>query len=58
MLRSAVSNNVLNVARQTASRATMRPVLSRAYHENVISHYEKPRNVGILLFFLLWTAFI
>lgn len=26
----------------------MRPVIARGYHENVISHYEKPRNVGSL----------
>jgi iron-sulfur cluster assembly enzyme ISCU, mitochondrial len=28
-----------------ASRITTRPVISRAYHEKVISHYERPRNV-------------
>jgi hypothetical protein len=27
------------------SRLTARPVLARAYHEKVISHYERPRNV-------------
>ncbi|KAI9454615.1 FeS cluster assembly scaffold IscU [Russula earlei] len=30
------------------SRLTSRPVVARAYHENVISHYERPRNVGSL----------
>ena len=28
------------------SRFTTRPLISRAYHEKVISHYEHPRNVG------------
>lgn len=27
------------------SRLTPRPVIARAYHEKVISHYEQPRNV-------------
>ncbi len=27
------------------SRLATRPVIVRAYHENVISHYERPRNV-------------
>jgi len=30
------------------SRLTARPVVARAYHEKVISHYERPRNVGSL----------
>ncbi|KAH9973059.1 FeS cluster assembly scaffold IscU [Lactifluus volemus] len=30
------------------SRFTTRPLISRAYHEKVISHYERPRNVGSL----------
>jgi len=38
-LRSALTN----IPR--ASRLTARPVLARAYHEKVISHYEQPRNV-------------
>eukprot|EP00045_Choanoeca_perplexa_P019453 m.2904 g.2904 ORF g.2904 m.2904 type:complete len:158 (-) comp4176_c0_seq1:104-577(-) len=34
----------------TASRSLQTPVLStaRSYHENVIDHYENPRNVGAL----------
>ena len=28
-----------------AIRPSVRPVLARAYHEKVISHYESPRNV-------------
>ncbi len=27
------------------SRLSPRPVVARAYHEKVISHYERPRNV-------------
>lgn len=27
------------------SRLATRPVIARAYHEKVISHYERPRNV-------------
>jgi hypothetical protein len=46
MLRSAVSKSVLNAVRQTVSKTTVRPVIARGYHENVISHYEKPRNVS------------
>ncbi|KAJ7781407.1 FeS cluster assembly scaffold IscU [Mycena metata] len=38
MFRSAINQN-------PASRAIQRPVLARAYHEKVISHYEQPRNV-------------
>ncbi|KAI0306943.1 FeS cluster assembly scaffold IscU [Multifurca ochricompacta] len=30
------------------SRLSTRPVIARAYHEKVISHYERPRNVGSL----------
>jgi len=41
-LRSALTN----IPR--ASRLTARPVVARAYHEKVISHYEQPRNVGSL----------
>jgi hypothetical protein len=28
------------------SRLSARPVIARAYHEKVISHYERPRNVS------------
>ncbi|KAF8222717.1 FeS cluster assembly scaffold IscU [Tricholoma matsutake] len=48
MLHSAATKSVLNAARQSVSRSTIRPVVVRGYHENVISHYEKPRNVGSL----------
>ncbi|KAH9002368.1 FeS cluster assembly scaffold IscU [Lactarius hatsudake] len=30
------------------SRLATRPVIARAYHEKVIAHYERPRNVGSL----------
>jgi iron-sulfur cluster assembly enzyme ISCU, mitochondrial len=38
------------------SRFTTRPLISRAYHEKVISHYERPRNVRGSLPALLWTS--
>jgi iron-sulfur cluster assembly enzyme ISCU, mitochondrial len=44
MLRSSLSRTVLN-ATPRASGVNARPVLARAYHEKVISHYESPRNV-------------
>lgn len=50
MLHSAATKSVLNAARQSVSRSTIRPVVVRGYHENVISHYEKPRNVNITVF--------
>ncbi|KAL0949635.1 hypothetical protein HGRIS_009680 [Hohenbuehelia grisea] len=45
MFRSALSSTVLNAARASSRRA---PIAARGYHEKVISHYEKPRNVGSL----------
>ncbi|KAJ6599222.1 FeS cluster assembly scaffold IscU [Mycena vulgaris] len=48
MFRSAITKTVLAAARPAASRAVQRPLLARAYHEKVISHYERPRNVGSL----------
>ncbi len=44
MLRSSLSKTLVN-ATSRASRLAPRPVLARGYHEKVISHYEKPRNV-------------
>jgi hypothetical protein len=35
-------------AMQTGVKQMMFSPLMRAYHENVIDHYEKPRNVGSL----------
>ncbi|THV08719.1 FeS cluster assembly scaffold IscU [Dendrothele bispora CBS 962.96] len=48
MFRSAISRTILNASRPAVSRVTVRPALTRAYHEKVISHYERPRNVGSL----------
>ncbi|KAF8897379.1 iron sulfur cluster assembly protein 1 [Infundibulicybe gibba] len=48
MFRSAVTKTVLSAARPTVTRVAARPILSRGYHEKVISHYERPRNVGSL----------
>ena len=39
----SVRSTLANIPR--ASRLTARPVVARAYHEKVISHYEQPRNV-------------
>ncbi|KAF4602257.1 iron-binding protein [Pleurotus pulmonarius] len=47
MFAAAISSNVLRAARPTVSKA-IRPLGARAYHEKVISHYERPRNVGSL----------
>lgn len=44
MLRSALSKTVLTAAPRRAVPA-FAPVVKRGYHEKVISHYEKPRNV-------------
>lgn len=46
MFRSALTKTVLNTATRP-SGAAIRPVIARAYHEKVISHYESPRNVSI-----------
>lgn len=54
MFRSTVSKTILNAARPSASRLALRPVQVRGYHEKVISHYEKPRNVR-LFFAKVWT---
>ncbi|KAG5643787.1 iron-binding protein [Asterophora parasitica] len=48
MFRSALTKTVLNAARPSVFQNTLRPIAARAYHENVISHYERPRNVGSL----------
>ncbi|KAI0053081.1 FeS cluster assembly scaffold IscU [Auriscalpium vulgare] len=47
MFRAALQKSFLSAAPR-ASRSSARPVLARAYHEKVISHYERPRNVGSL----------
>ncbi|KAJ2916524.1 hypothetical protein MD484_g3934, partial [Candolleomyces efflorescens] len=48
MFRSAIARSLLPAARPTLHRALVRPLPVRLYHEKVISHYEKPRNVGSL----------
>ncbi|KAH7931390.1 FeS cluster assembly scaffold IscU [Leucogyrophana mollusca] len=49
MFRSSLTKTILSAASAPkAARAGIRPVLARGYHENVISHYESPRNVGSL----------
>ena len=45
MLRTALAKPVLAASRTRAATLAARPVLARGYHEKVISHYEKPRNV-------------
>ena len=47
MLRSSIAKSLVN-ASPRASRLAARPVLARAYHEKVISHYEQPRNVCLV----------
>ena len=46
MLRTALAKPVLAASRTRAAALAARPVLARGYHEKVISHYEKPRNVS------------
>ncbi|KAI0796494.1 FeS cluster assembly scaffold IscU [Abortiporus biennis] len=48
MFRSALSKAAFNTARPRVAQVAARPALARGYHEKVISHYEKPRNVGSL----------
>ncbi|KAJ3550620.1 hypothetical protein NMY22_g342 [Coprinellus aureogranulatus] len=46
MFRSAISKPLLSAARPTVKRTVASPLAARSYHEKVISHYERPRNVG------------
>ncbi|KAF8803686.1 iron sulfur cluster assembly protein 1 [Phlegmacium glaucopus] len=50
MFRSAIKKSLFAASRPTPTlaRTSLRPFVARGYHENVISHYEKPRNVGSL----------
>ncbi|KAJ8495900.1 hypothetical protein ONZ45_g12668 [Pleurotus djamor] len=47
MFSSMLSSNVLRAPRPSVTKV-VRPLAARAYHEKVISHYERPRNVGSL----------
>lgn len=38
--------SVRGAARCAAAAAVQAPLQARAYHQNVIDHYENPRNVG------------
>jgi len=50
MFRSVIKKSLFAASRPapTLTKASLRPLVARGYHENVISHYEKPRNVGSL----------
>ncbi|KAF9484014.1 iron sulfur cluster assembly protein 1 [Pholiota conissans] len=48
MFHSALRSTLFAAPRPAVLRAAIRPAAARAYHEKVISHYEKPRNVGSL----------
>lgn len=48
MFRSALSRTVLNTAALTKAPRSGLALVSRGYHDKVISHYENPRNVGSL----------
>jgi Fe-S cluster assembly scaffold IscU len=48
MLRQAVSTTVARWGRVVARPSPLSQSLTRSYHENVIDHYENPRNVGAL----------
>ncbi|KAL9712800.1 iron-binding protein [Leucoagaricus gongylophorus] len=49
MFRSVIARPLYAAVRPASMRAVTRPVIvTRHYHEKVISHYERPRNVGSL----------
>ncbi|KAF8743813.1 hypothetical protein AX14_000223 [Amanita brunnescens Koide BX004] len=48
LLRSALRSLPSRAPRTLVSTAVLRPFAARGYHEKVISHYEKPSNVGSL----------
>ncbi|KXN86363.1 Iron sulfur cluster assembly protein 1, mitochondrial [Leucoagaricus sp. SymC.cos] len=49
MYRSAIARPLFAAVRPAVARTAARPVVAtRQYHEKVISHYERPRNVGSL----------
>jgi Fe-S cluster assembly scaffold IscU len=46
MFRSTITKSVLRATAPRLTTQNILPVIARGYHEKVISHYEKPRNVG------------
>lgn len=51
MFRSVIARPLYAAVRPASMRAVTRPVIvTRHYHEKVISHYERPRNVRCLTF--------
>jgi Fe-S cluster assembly scaffold IscU len=48
MLNAALTKSVLKNVSSRSLVSNLRPVAARGYHEKVIQHYEKPRNVGSL----------
>ncbi|KIY72936.1 FeS cluster assembly scaffold IscU [Cylindrobasidium torrendii FP15055 ss-10] len=48
MFRTTLARTARAAVRPTLPRVSLAPVLARGYHEKVISHYERPRNVGSL----------
>lgn len=46
MFRTTLARTALAAARPTLPRVSLAPKLARGYHEKVISHYERPRNVS------------
>ncbi|KAF5321113.1 hypothetical protein D9619_000835 [Psilocybe cf. subviscida] len=48
MFTNALRRTIFAAPRPALARTVLQPVAARGYHEKVISHYEKPRNVGSL----------
>ncbi|KIL68147.1 hypothetical protein M378DRAFT_121316 [Amanita muscaria Koide BX008] len=48
MLRSTLQSAASSITRPKVARVVIQPIIARGYHEKVISHYERPRNVGSL----------
>ena len=44
----SLSKNVIRVSNKALLRLTPSCQLTRSYHENIVDHYENPRNVGSL----------
>jgi hypothetical protein len=50
MFHSALRKTLFSAPRPAIARASIQQVAARGYHEKVISHYEKPRNVCLAHF--------